>query len=74
MGDSVVGRGLDNGDWTIIGPTGTQTQSVELAPLSFTHDLVSIEFKRQTVVSFIPLESISYQNLKARRKALARKH
>ena len=38
MGEQIVGRGLENGEWTIVGPQGTNVQVVETGTLSFTPD------------------------------------
>ena len=36
MGEQIVGQGLENGEWTIVGPQGTNVQVVETGTLSFT--------------------------------------
>lgn len=36
MGEQVIGRGLENGEWTIVGPNGSQKESIETGTLSFT--------------------------------------
>ena len=38
MGALVVGRGLDSGEWTIVGPNESVTQVVDTGTLSFTPD------------------------------------
>ena len=36
MGEQIVGRGIENGEWTILGPDGSNTHTVDMGTLSFT--------------------------------------
>ena len=42
MGEQIVGRGLENGEWTIVGPNGPISESVDTGTLSFTPNEMGI--------------------------------